>query len=81
MEDDLHDGFAHADDFLELQLTKGSTKVRIEILNKVQQELGDSGEQRKHFSYALSFLIYIRLGCDQACSNPSPTSRNLPTIS
>jgi hypothetical protein len=44
MEDDLQNGFAHADDILELQLTKGSTKGRIETLNKVQQELSDPGE-------------------------------------
>jgi len=44
MEDDLANGVVHADDFLELQLTEGSTKVRIETLKDVQQELSDPGE-------------------------------------
>jgi hypothetical protein len=38
------DGVAHADNFLQLQLTEGSTKVRIETLKVVQQELGDHGK-------------------------------------
>jgi hypothetical protein len=44
MGDDLPNGVVHADDFLELQLTEGSTKVRIETLKNVQQELSDPGK-------------------------------------
>lgn len=64
MEDDLPDGYAYADDFLELQLTKGSTKVRIETLIKVQQELSDSGEQQKCSTCVPSLLTQTRFGCD-----------------
>lgn len=44
MENDLPNGFVNADDFLELQLTQGSTKVRVETLNSVRQELSNSGK-------------------------------------
>lgn len=45
MEDDLPNGYLHVDEFLESQLTKGSTKSRIETLSRVQEELNDPGRQ------------------------------------
>ena len=64
MEDDLPNGYTHADDFLELQLTKGSTKIRIETLSKVQQELSDPGTYHKHLARLLLLLTKSRLGCN-----------------
>jgi len=64
MEDNLPNGFTHADDFLELQLTKGSTKIRIETLSKVQQELRDSGTYYNASNYLLLLLTRGRLGCN-----------------
>jgi hypothetical protein len=45
MDDDLPNGLIQVDDFLKSQLTKGSTKARIETLRNVQQELSDPGRQ------------------------------------
>jgi hypothetical protein len=45
MDEDLRNGLIPADDFLESQLAKGSTRARIETLRNVQQELSDPGKQ------------------------------------